>query len=199
MTENQIVSIATACHEVNRAWCEINGDGSQLPWDYSPKWQRESAIAGVMFKLDHPNTTPEDQHNEWCAFKKKDGWVHGDVKDAEKKTHTCLVPYNELPELQKVKDRLFKTLVEILSTNMGPIKSESTFGQKLVGYSFNPSKNPTVDKLKSLFAEAADTVNKEGISLGEHGDYLSIMNKDEALRSILTAQMWSVKHVTFKP
>lgn len=45
------------------------------------------------------------------AEKIKDGWVYGDVKDPELKTHPCLVPYNELPVEQKTKDTLFINIV----------------------------------------------------------------------------------------
>lgn len=44
----------------------------------------------------------------------EDGWVYGDEKDTEKKTHPCLVPYEELPEFQKKKDALFQAIVDAL-------------------------------------------------------------------------------------
>lgn len=47
--------------------------------------------------------------------KVNDGWVYGEVKDADKKTHPCIVPYNELPEFQKKKDHLFIAIVKALS------------------------------------------------------------------------------------
>jgi hypothetical protein len=46
--------------------------------------------------------------------KKKDGWVYGEVKDAEAKTHPCIVPFEELPEFQKKKDALFCAIVDSL-------------------------------------------------------------------------------------
>ncbi len=44
-----IESIAKICHEANRAYCATIGDASQLPWEESPDWQRQSAINGVKF------------------------------------------------------------------------------------------------------------------------------------------------------
>jgi hypothetical protein len=44
----------------------------------------------------------------------KDGWVYGETKDAEKKTHPCLVPFHELPEFQQKKDKLFCAIVDAL-------------------------------------------------------------------------------------
>ena len=43
-----------------------------------------------------------------------DGWVYGEVKDAEKKTHPCIVPFEELPEFQQKKDALFCAIVDSL-------------------------------------------------------------------------------------
>jgi hypothetical protein len=44
----------------------------------------------------------------------KDGWVYGEVKDAEKKTHPCLVPFDQLPLFQQKKDKLFCAIVDAL-------------------------------------------------------------------------------------
>jgi hypothetical protein len=42
------------------------------------------------------------------------GWVWGPVKSSENKTHPCLVPFEELPEFQKKKDKLFCAIVDAL-------------------------------------------------------------------------------------
>ena len=42
-------SIAVVCHEANRAWCAVNADDSQKPWNEAKEWQRESAVKGVIF------------------------------------------------------------------------------------------------------------------------------------------------------
>ena len=63
-----------------------------------------------MFLLNNPSSIPSDSHTNWSNEKFAAGWVYGDVKDAEKKTHPCLVPYSELPEEQKVKDAIFQSV-----------------------------------------------------------------------------------------
>lgn len=102
-----VEAAAQACHEVNRAYCLALGDYSQLPWETAPSWQKASAVDGVKGALG--GNTPEQQHDQWCADKVREGWVHGPVKDAEKKTHPCLLPYSQLPPEQKAKDHLFVT------------------------------------------------------------------------------------------
>jgi hypothetical protein len=47
--------------------------------------------------------------------KVKDGWVLGHIKDGAKKTHPCMVPYNQLPEGQRKKDHLFRAIVLALA------------------------------------------------------------------------------------
>lgn len=109
MTDLQIELVAVACHEANRSWCLIQGDTSQRRWEDAEPWQRQSAIAGVKFALH--GSTPRKQHDAWCATKIHDGWVYGPVKDAQAKTHPCLVEYDELPPEQKAKDKIFLGVV----------------------------------------------------------------------------------------
>lgn len=104
-------AIARVCHEVNRWWCIQNGDMSQKPWDYAEEWQRDSAIKGVQFTIENPDAGDSAQHNAWMADKVADGWVYGQVKDPEKKTHPCIVPFDQLPEFQQKKDELFRKTV----------------------------------------------------------------------------------------
>ena len=37
-------------------------------------------------------------HEVWAAGRVKDGWTYGMVRDDVKKTHPCLIPYEELTE-----------------------------------------------------------------------------------------------------
>lgn len=107
--------IARVTHEANRAYCASIGDTSQVPWDEAPKWQRDSAIAGVKAKIDNPAMTAAMQHESWSALKVKEGWTYGPVKNPEAKHHPCLVPYSDLPEEQKRKDALFGAVVLALA------------------------------------------------------------------------------------
>ena len=107
--------IARVCHDANASYCHAIGDDSQRSWDDAPEWQRQSAIAGVRFALDNPQAPPSAQHDSWTTAKVADGWVYGPVKDADAKTHPCLVSYEELPVFQRAKDALFQAVVRALS------------------------------------------------------------------------------------
>lgn len=111
---DEILLIAMVCHAANKAWCEANGDNSQKDWKEAEGWQRESAIKGVEFRLNNPEAGKDSQHNAWMADKIAAGWVYGEVKDADAKTHPCIVPFEQLPEFQQKKDALFCAVVDSL-------------------------------------------------------------------------------------
>ncbi|WP_368411379.1 RyR domain-containing protein [Paludisphaera mucosa] len=103
------------CHEANKTYCHSIGDNSQLPWEEAAAWQRESAIKGVEYAIANPDAPASAQHEAWLKDKLADGWVYGEVKDAEQKTHPCCVPYEQLPVEQQKKDALFKAVVAALA------------------------------------------------------------------------------------
>jgi hypothetical protein len=115
INEKQIEDIAKVCHEANRAYCASLGDASQLPWDQAPEWQKTSAIDGVKYHLLNPDSKPSDSHENWSRVKVEDGWKHGETKDPEAKTHPCLVPFEQLPREQQLKDHLFLGIVRSLA------------------------------------------------------------------------------------
>ena len=47
----------------------------------------------------------ENAHEVWAYNRKKEGWSYGPVRDDEKKTNPDLIPYNKLPESEKLYDR----------------------------------------------------------------------------------------------
>jgi hypothetical protein len=110
-----IEEIAKTCHEVNRAYCSGIGDDSQSHWDNAPDWQKDSAIDGVKLHIECPNLGTSASHDVWMAHKIAEGWVWGDVKDPGKKTHPCIVPFDDLPIEQQMKDALFASVVRGMS------------------------------------------------------------------------------------
>ena len=102
--------VAEVAHEVNSAYCQALGDSSQLAWDDAPEWQRASARMGVDLHT-MGDFGPEASHISWMKQKLDDGWKYGPVKEAEKKEHPCLVPFEQLPKEQQAKDYLFRGVV----------------------------------------------------------------------------------------
>lgn len=112
----KIESIARICHQANKALFEDGGDFTQTDWEGAPNWQKESAIKGVEFRLEHPNAPASASHESWMKEKEATGWKYGPVKDADKKEHPCFVPYEQLPLHQQAKDHLFIAIVDALKT-----------------------------------------------------------------------------------
>jgi len=57
-----------------------------------------------------------DEHERWMAAKLENGWVHGAPTDEGAKRHEALVPWEELPESERAKDRM---LVESIAAILG--------------------------------------------------------------------------------
>jgi len=109
-----VEQIAEVCHELNRAYCCVTGDYSQLLWEDAPEWQRESALEGVNNILRGIVTTPKQAHISWATKKFEDGWRYDSRKDPEAKTHPNLVDYEQLTPEQRIKDTLFFQTVQTL-------------------------------------------------------------------------------------
>ena len=114
MQDMNIVEIAKIVHDANRAYCQTIDDYSQPEWRYTESWQKDSILMDVQAIIDDPSTTPEKSHTGWLAHKVVEGWKYGPNKDTLAKTHPCMVPYSELSDEQKVKDRLFIAIVKAL-------------------------------------------------------------------------------------
>ena len=107
--------IARVCHEANRAFALATGEDPATvhpSWSEAPEEICASARVGVRHALD--GATPEQLHESWCQGKVAAGWVYGDVRDNVGKVHPCLVPYAELPVIQRKKDALFSAIVGAL-------------------------------------------------------------------------------------
>jgi hypothetical protein len=93
-----------------------------------------------------------------------------------------------------------------MTENTGPVTQDQgastnvrslTFGERLVGLTFNPSNDDKVSKAKKLFAEIADLVNDE-LSDSAEKTRLQIMLREHTFGEILNAQMNVVKLLTLK-
>jgi hypothetical protein len=111
MRANPIEKIAPVVHEAIRQWQKANGQPVSPPWEEAT-WERESTMEAVALALTNP--TPGQQHEKWLEERTAQGWVWGAVKDTEKKTNPALVPFDELPEVEKAKDYLVIGIVQAL-------------------------------------------------------------------------------------
>ncbi len=111
LPEDDIQAAAMAAHTVNRAYCRLLGDHSQPHWWDAPEWQRVSATNGARMIAENPETTPEQSHEAWREEKLANGWMYGPKKDPDRRQHPCIMPYDDLPIAQRVKDQIFSAVV----------------------------------------------------------------------------------------
>lgn len=62
-------------------------------------------------------------HEVWAESRIKQGWTYGEQRNDALKQHPCLVPYEELPEVEKAYDR---------DTAVGTLKLICKLGYKIL-------------------------------------------------------------------
>jgi hypothetical protein len=102
--------IAAIAWEANRAYCAAIGDPAQPPWDEAPAWEQLSALDGVAFHRERPDATDAECHELRLGHEAEEGWAFGEDNPV-RKTHPFHCPYDQLPEDQRRKYRLFRAVV----------------------------------------------------------------------------------------
>lgn len=109
-------------------WCCYQMGAGQ-EWNWPPtedniNSQRDAVKFQVATLAKKGSLNPQDNHDNWMKFRLEEGWVHGPVKDIVAMTHPDLVPYDELPEVERAKDDMdilaFNAGLEILLRRGGP-------------------------------------------------------------------------------
>lgn len=122
--------IAEVIHNTLRAIRFSAGDYSVAPWDDAPDAKRKQAVDWVNYYLQTPNASPTESHAAWVGAKLTDGWVLGPARDESVKTHPHLVPFAELPAVNRAVGyavcELVHTLTALLThyVNVAPTTAE---------------------------------------------------------------------------
>jgi hypothetical protein len=93
-------------------------DGDPRPsalWDEAAEYMVRESTESVALALADPERTPEQNHQGWMDRMIADGWTYGEEKDEAAKTHPLLLPWEQLPEDAKRKDRMFLAIVRALT------------------------------------------------------------------------------------
>lgn len=121
--------IAKAAHEANRDYCKALGKDVQPPWEEAPATTKASLRDGVRFHLlEDGGFDPEKSHARWLEVRSKQGWKYGPVKNETSGIHPCFLPYHKVPENQKVKDRIFVSVVKAVWGALGDFQAATSIG-----------------------------------------------------------------------
>jgi hypothetical protein len=123
-----------------RAWRET---ASMVPWEELPpelqRGNREQAqdvgrklasirclltplrqtVEPFAFRPEEIERLAESEHARWATERRGNGWRHGVLRDDPNKVHPALVPWPELPEDERDKDRFFIRALPSLLAGMG--------------------------------------------------------------------------------
>lgn len=83
--------------------------------------------------------------------------------------------------------------------NMDQESRQLTYGEKAVGLTFNPGKNPEVEGVKRLAADLIDKIYDGQVAPTDavrNGE--AVAQAKLAIRSIQEGQMWAVKAITWQ-
>ena len=111
----KIEKIARTAHDAIRGWRLANGQDGIPEWADAPDWMVSATKESVIAVLQDPDMAASTQHEQWMAGKLRDGWTLGAVKDPDAKTHPLLIPFDQLPEVERMKDTLMITIVAALA------------------------------------------------------------------------------------
>lgn len=84
-----------------------------VPWEKLDCFKRYSNVSSsdYMYVINsllkngvQLETIAELEHMRWCRYHYIHNWKYGETIDASKRTHKCLVPFEELSEAEKLKD-----------------------------------------------------------------------------------------------
>jgi len=73
--------------------------------DYRPQPIDTSGVQLPREIADLTELLARNAHENWAAQRQADGWRWGPTRDDVRKLHPSLVPYDELPESERVYDR----------------------------------------------------------------------------------------------
>lgn len=91
---------------MHQCWCSYQMGAGQR-YNITPEnYQLKSLRNLLEVTKKKPKMTPKQSHDNWCIHKFKEGWKWGPEKNAKKKTHPDLCPWNQLTEVEQNKDKM---------------------------------------------------------------------------------------------
>jgi serine phosphatase RsbU (regulator of sigma subunit) len=141
------------------------------------------------------------EHVRWCWDKILKGWLYGNVKDSNKKIHSSIIPYEELSESEKEKDRelvrLIPALLQDIDYEAYPVNPDRI---SRLPYAIKP--HSSINKILEETRQMNDQIRKMVKLSARAEEMVSIRNSkiEEAIREIESSYNYAL-HIqeTFLP
>jgi serine phosphatase RsbU (regulator of sigma subunit) len=78
------------------------------------KFEKDIEIPLLLLTDPEIETMARIEHDRWCWERRLAGWTYAKKRDNSKKYHNCLIPFDNLPEEEKRKDRILVNLIPSL-------------------------------------------------------------------------------------
>jgi len=116
------------------------------------------------------------EHIRWCWDKRLHGWIYGSVKDNAGRIHPGLIPYEDLAESEKEKDRelvrLIPALLQDIQFEAYPVNPDLI---RNLSYSIKP--HSTIHKLLKETRKLNDEIREMASSVPSIEEKIRIINK----------------------
>lgn len=99
---------------VKESFLNVTHENDQLRNELQLARERIEVLLAALEAANHRVAELES----WMADKIKTGWIWGEVKDPERKTHPCIKPYEQLPFRERVKDYVFRAVVKAMASTI---------------------------------------------------------------------------------
>ena len=119
--QESLNSIARTVHEAVQAWSTAHGQSDIPNWDDAPEWMRASTYESVVRVIENAGMSGRELHQFWVEEKMRDGWQYGPTKSSEARAHPLMIPFDELPVTERLKDDLVVAIVRALTRQEGDI------------------------------------------------------------------------------
>jgi len=84
------------------------------PWEEREEAFQNQFISTIERICAHGyETTPEAEHESWVRAYEQMGWTYGPIRSRDLKTHPDMVPFDDLPEAERINDAIFLALCSL--------------------------------------------------------------------------------------
>lgn len=111
LDEARVNRIAEVSYEAIRAYSYTLGEPLRAPWDHASEHRREATRRGVRGILLGHLRDARAAHDAWLSEHRAEGWNWGPIIDEHTRRHPALLPYEQLPQVQRTKGELCRAVV----------------------------------------------------------------------------------------